>query len=46
MMTGMGTGTDRQQYDMTKMAVAAVHSEGDNEDGTRTEGAGNRYSAI
>jgi hypothetical protein len=31
---------------MTKMVVAAAHHKGDNEHGTRTAGAGNRYSTI
>jgi hypothetical protein len=40
-MTGMEMETHNN---MTKMAVA--HDEGDDEDGTRTEGAGDRDSAI
>jgi hypothetical protein len=40
-MTGMET---EMHNNTTKTAV--VHDEGDDEDGTRTKGAGNRYSTI
>jgi hypothetical protein len=40
-MTGMET---EMHNNMTKLVV--VHDKGDDEDGTRTEGAGNGYSAI
>jgi hypothetical protein len=40
-MTGMKT---EMHNDMTKMTVVAAHDKGDNEDGTRTEGACNRYT--
>jgi hypothetical protein len=44
-MTGMEAEMEMDNdNDMTKVAV--VHDEGDNEHGTRTEGAGDRYSIV
>jgi hypothetical protein len=45
--TGTETETEMDNDShMTKMVAAVAHGEGEDEHGTRTEGAGNRYSAI
>jgi hypothetical protein len=43
--TGTETETDNHNH-TTNTAAAAVHDEGDDKHGTRTEGAGDGYNAV
>jgi hypothetical protein len=42
----MTTGMAMEMHNNTTKMAAGEHDKGDNEDGTRTEGAGNGYSTI
>jgi hypothetical protein len=44
--TTTGTETEMYYHNHTIKTVAAEHTEGDDEHGTRTEGTGDRYSAV